>query len=167
MGTSGCARQHASAFYPVPLVELTEEKWHELTGSNAKAPLFLSKHLQHMLRQQRGSIVNIIDSTALHGIAEFAPYTMAKAALTNMTHSLARELAPDVRVNGVAPGVILWPEYEGGVDAAEQQARVARTALKRMGTPEEIAHAVLFLARDATYITGQVITVDGGATIAL
>ena len=158
---------NASAFYPVPLAELTDEKWEELSGSNAKAALFLGKHLQHMLKQQRGSIVSIIDSTALHGLAEFAPYTMAKAALANMTQSLARELAPHVRVNGVAPGVILWPSYTGGVDAEEQKARIARTALGRMGTPEEIAHAVLFLIRDASYITGQILTVDGGATISL
>jgi pteridine reductase len=158
---------NASGFFPVPLAELTNEKWQQLNDSNAKAPLFLCKHLHHMLRRQHGCIVNILDSTALHGVAGFAPYTMAKAALANMTHTLARELAPEVRVNGIAPGVILWPEYNGGVSAEEQQIRVASTALQRMGTPEEIAHATLFLVRDASYITGQVINVDGGATIAL
>lgn len=158
---------NASGFYPLPLAELTSEKWDELIGSNAKAALFLSMHLQQMLQQQRGCIVNIVDSTALPGVAAFTPYTMAKAALANMTRSLARELAPHVRVNGVSPGVILWPEYDGGVNAEVQQLRVERTALGRMGTPEEIAHAVLFLVRDASYMTGQIIRVDGGATISL
>ena len=153
---------NASSFYPTELNEIDEGDWHDLMNSNARAPLFLSKHLHGALRASRGAIVNIVDSTALDGVARFTPYTMAKAALANMTKSLARELAPEVRVNGVSPGAILWPEYAGGVSEAEKQSTIAQTALRRMGTPEDIAHAVLFLARDASYVTGQVIAVDGG-----
>jgi pteridine reductase len=153
---------NASSFYPTALAEIDEGDWQDLMNSNARAPLFLSKHLHGALKVSRGCIVNIVDSTALDGVAGFTPYTMAKAALANMTRSLAREFAPDVRVNGVSPGAILWPEYAGGVSEEEKQSTIAQTALRRMGTPEDIAHAVLFLARDASYVTGQVIAVDGG-----
>ncbi|HEY0963697.1 MAG TPA: pteridine reductase [Pseudomonadales bacterium] len=153
---------NASSFYPTTLDELDEGDWHDLMNSNARAPLFLSKHLHAALAATRGAIVNIVDSTALDGVAGFTPYTMAKAALANMTKSLARELAPQVRVNGVSPGAILWPEYAGGVSEEDKARTLAQTALGRMGTPEDIAHAVLFLARDASYVTGQVIAVDGG-----
>jgi pteridine reductase len=154
---------NASSFYPVALQDVNANNWKELTNSNARAPLFLARHLQKALHSSGGSIVNIIDSTALHGVAKFTPYTMAKAALANMTHSLARELAPATRVNGVAPGAILWPEYEGGISEDEKQQTLDSTALGRLGSPEDIANAVLFLARDATYLTGQIIAVDGGA----
>jgi pteridine reductase len=153
---------NASSFYPVALDEVDEAEWQDLVNSNARAPLFLCKYLHAALKASKGCIVNIVDSTALDGVAGFTPYTMAKAALANMTRSLARELAPDIRVNGVAPGAILWPEYVGGVSEEEKQQTIAQTALGRMGTPEDIAHAVLFLARDASYVTGQVIAVDGG-----
>lgn len=153
---------NASSFYPTKLAEIDEGDWQDLMNSNARAPLFLSKHLHASLKASRGCIVNIVDSTALDGVARFTPYTMAKAALANMTRSLARELAPEVRVNGVSPGAILWPEYTGGISEEEKQSTIAQTALGRMGTPEDIAHAVLFLARDASYVTGQVIAVDGG-----
>jgi pteridine reductase len=153
---------NASSFYPVSLQELDEHNWLELVNSNARAPLFLCKHLQAALTASRGCIVNLVDSTALAGVAGFTPYTMAKAALANMTRSLAKELAPEVRVNGVSPGAILWPEYTGGVSEEEKRQTLARVALGRMGTPEDIANAVLFLIRDASYVTGQVIAVDGG-----
>lgn len=152
---------NASSFYPTPLSTITLDHWDTLMGSNARAPLLLSQHLAAALRMGRGNIVNIVDSTARFGLANFTPYAMAKAALANMTRSLARELAPEVRVNGVAPGAILWPEYEGGITEAEMAATLARTSLGRIGTPEDIAHAVLFLAQ-ATYVTGQIIKVDGG-----
>jgi len=154
---------NASSFYPVPLPDLTESDWRDLMHSNARAPLFLARHLQPALVSSAGNIVNIIDSTALGGVARFTPYTMAKAALANMTRSLARELAPNVRVNGVAPGAILWPEYAEGISEEEKQQTLAHTALGRLGTVAEIAATVLFLARDASYVTGQVIAVDGGA----
>lgn len=153
---------NASSFYPTRLHEIDEGDWQDLMNSNARAPLFLAKHLHGALRMTHGCIVNIVDSTALDGVAGFTPYTMAKAALANMTKSLARELAPEIRVNGVSPGAILWPEYTGGVSEEEKQSAIAQTALGRMGTPEDIAHAVLFLARDASYVTGQVLAVDGG-----
>lgn len=154
---------NASSFYPAPLATVEDSQWQDLMNTNARAPLLLCKHLHAALGQRHGNIVNIIDSTAMHGVAGFTPYTMAKAALTNMTSSLARELAPQVRVNGVSPGAILWPEYAGGMSEADKQQILARTALGRMGQPEDIAHAVLFLIRDAHYLTGQVIAVDGGA----
>lgn len=153
---------NASSFYPVKLQELDEAEWQDLMNSNARAPLFLCKHLHGALKASGGCIVNIVDSTALDGVAGFTPYTMAKAALANLTRSLARELAPQVRVNGISPGAILWPEYVGGVSEEGKQKTLAQTALGRMGTPHDIAHAVLFLIRDASYITGQVIAVDGG-----
>ena len=152
---------NASTFFPTPLGTITTAEWDNLLGSNARAPLLLSQHLHTALRACHGNIVNIIDSTSRYGLAQFIPYAMAKAALANMTRSLARELAPQVRVNGVAPGAILWPEYEGGTKPDEQVATLARTAMGRMGSPEDIAHAVLFLAQ-ATYVTGQIIKVDGG-----
>ena len=152
---------NASTFFPTPLGTITTAQWDNLLGSNARAPLLLSQHLHTALRTSCGAIVNIIDSTSRYGLAQFIPYAMAKAALANMTRSLARELAPQVRVNGIAPGAILWPEYEGGTKPEEQVATLARTALGRLGTPEDIANAVLFLAQ-ATYVTGQIIKVDGG-----
>lgn len=157
---------NASAFYPTPLDDLQEDDWINLMRSNAKAPLFLCKELHHALRQRQGCIINMVDSTALHGLAGFTPYSMAKAALANMTRSLARELAPDIRVNGISPGIILWPEY--GEELAEERkaAAVARTALQRMGCVEDITNTALFLIRQASYLTGQIIRVDGGAALA-
>ena len=153
---------NASSFFPTPLGSITLEQWDNLIGSNARAPLLLSQLLHKPLQVSgSGSIINIIDSTSRYGLARFVPYAMAKAALANMTRSLARELAPLVRVNGVAPGAILWPEYEGGASEAEQQATLARTMLGRLGSPQDIAHTVAFLA-SATYITGEIIKVDGG-----
>jgi pteridine reductase len=155
---------NASLFYPTPVGGITVAHWDQLLGSNARAPLFLCQHLQHALREHKGCIINIIDATSRHGLAEFTPYAMGKAALANMTRSLARALAPEVRVNGVAPGAILWPEYAGGMSEEEQQASLSRIALGRLGSPDDIANAVLFLVRDASYITGEIIKVDGGVT---
>ncbi len=153
---------NASSFFPTPLGSITLEQWDNLIGSNARAPLLLSQLLHKPLQASgTGCIINIIDSTSHYGLARFTPYAMAKAALANMTRSLARELAPLVRVNGVAPGAILWPEYEGGASEEEQKATLARTMLGRIGSPEDIAHAVAFLA-SATYVTGEIIKVDGG-----
>lgn len=157
---------NASAFYPSPLPDIEEEDWINLMRSNAKAPLFLCRELHKVLRRYRGNIVNIIDSTALQGVAGFTPYTMAKAALANMTRSLARELAPEIRVNGVAPGIILPPEYEGAPDAERISQAAARTPMHRQGTTDDIAHAVLFLIEKASYVTGQIIRVDGGLALA-
>lgn len=156
---------NASAFYPTPLASLQEDDWINLMRSNAKAPLFLCKELEAALRSSGGCIVNIVDSTAMHGLNGFSPYAMAKAALANMTRSLAKELAPAVRVNGISPGIILWPDYD---ELSEEQkaAAVRNTALQRMGGVEDITNTALFLIRDAAYLTGQIIRVDGGAALA-
>jgi pteridine reductase len=155
---------NASLFYPTPIASVSMENCRELMGSNAWAPLFLSQQLAAALTESHGAIINLIDSTSRFGLAGFTPYAMAKAALANMTRSLARELAPAVRVNGIAPGVILWPEYEGGLDESEKQERLGNTALGRIGTPDDIANTTLFLLQ-ATYITGEIIRVDGGAAL--
>lgn len=156
---------NASAFYPTPLATLEEHHWIDLMRSNAKAPLFLCKELSAALAAQEGCIINIVDSTAMLGLAGFSPYAMAKAALANMTRSLARELAPRIRVNGISPGIILWPEYGEGLSEEEKQEAVAHTALKRKGGVDDITHTALFLIEDASYVTGQIIRVDGGATL--
>jgi pteridine reductase len=156
---------NASAFYPTPLDDLVEDDWINLMRSNAKAPLFLCKELHHALRQRKGCIINMVDSTAMHGLAGFTPYSMAKAALANMTRALARELAPDIRVNGISPGIILWPEYDE-LDEERKTEAIACTALKRMGTVDDITNTALFLIQQASYMTGQIIRVDGGAALA-
>jgi len=152
---------NASAFYPTPLDSISTDDWHTLFASNARAPLFLASAVARELKQQRGCIINISDLYARRGLSNHSIYTMAKAALESMTRSLARELAPDVRVNAVAPGAILWPPE---VNLAEdtKDAIIAKSAVRRMGEPADIAHAVLFLVRNATYVTGQVLHVDGG-----
>lgn len=152
---------NASAFYPTPLAGITEAQWDDLFASNAKAPLFLARAVAGALKEQRGCIVNISDLYARHGLANHTIYTMAKAALEAMTRSLARELAPYVRVNGIAPGAILWPPGDV-LPEEKQEAIIEKSSLKRMGEPADIANAVLFLATSGTYITGQILPVDGG-----
>lgn len=151
---------NASSFYPTPLGETTEGQWDDLMGSNLKAPFFLAQALAPLLRKQRGAIVNIVDIYAERPLKDHPVYSMAKAGNAMMVKALALELGPEVRVNGVAPGAILWPEQ--GLSQQAQQELLSRTALHRIGTPEEIAGTVLFLVRDADYITGQTIAVDGG-----
>lgn len=153
---------NASTFYPTPIGEITESDWDSLIGSNLKAPLFLSQAAAPHLIKNKGCIVNIIDVHGFRPLKGYPVYSAAKAGLLMLTQSLARELGPEVRVNGVAPGAILWPEAEENQNKTEQQALLAKTALKREGTPEDIAKTILFLVRDADYITGQVIPVDGG-----
>ena len=153
---------NASSFFPTPLGETTEKQWNDLMGSNLKAPFFLAQALAPLLREHRGSIVNLVDIYAERPLQNHPVYSMAKAGNAMMVKALALELGPEVRVNGVAPGAILWPEQ--GPPEEEQQKILARTALNRLGTPEEIAGTVLFLVRDADYITGQIIAVDGGRT---
>lgn len=155
---------NASRFYRTPVGHIEPPHWHDLMASNAQAPLFLSQSLAAELRRHHGSIVNLTDMNAERGMAEFVPYTMAKAALQAMTRSLARELAPEVRVNSVSPGAILWPEHASDpVQHAQQQAGIlAGIPLGRLGTEQDIASAVFFLAHQAQYITGQTLNVDGG-----
>ncbi len=156
---------NASAFFPTAIGEATEAQWDELFASNAKAPFFLSQAAAPHLRVAKGAIVNLLDIYAERPLARHTLYCMAKAALASMTLSLARELGPEVRVNGVAPGAVLWPE--SGKAYTDQQELVARTALKRAGRPEDVAGAVLYLLRDASFVTGEILRVDGGRTLAI
>ncbi len=156
---------NASAFYPTPVGSATPAQWHELFASNAQAPFFLSQAAVPALRAARGCIVNLVDIYAERPLADHPLYCMAKAALAAMTRSLALDLAPVVRVNGIAPGAVLWPS--DGKNGDDQQAMLARTPLQRAGTPEDVAGAVLWLLRDAPYVTGQIIRVDGGRTLPL
>jgi pteridine reductase len=154
---------NASSFYPTPVGEITVPQWDDLIGSNLKAPLFLSQAAAPALRAQRGLIVNMIDIHALRPLKRHPVYCAAKAGLAMLTRSLARELGPEVRVNGVAPGPVLWPE--GSMEEDLKREIIAKTALKRHGTPEDVARTVLFLCKDAPFITGQIIAVDGGRSI--
>ncbi|HWR88296.1 MAG TPA: SDR family oxidoreductase, partial [Acidiferrobacterales bacterium] len=152
---------NASSFYRTPLGSIAEAHWIDIVGTNLKAPLFLAQAAAPHLRQNRGSIVNITDVHALRPLKSYPLYCAAKAGLTGLTRALAIELAPEVRVNAVAPGPIDWPE-DGSFDSASQAEIVDHTLLKRAGAPTDVALAVLFLLRDAPYVTGQFIAVDGG-----
>lgn len=154
---------NASTFYPTPLGTVTEVQWEQLLGSNLRAPFFLTQAAGPHLAVQHGCVVNIVDIHGDRPLKSYPVYSIAKAGLAMLTRSLARELGPEVRVNAVAPGAILWPQQ--GMDDAARRRIVDRTALKRQGTPEDISAAVLFLIRDAAYVTGQIITVDGGRTL--
>jgi len=155
---------NASSFQPTPVGTTTPPQWDALFASNARAPFFLAQAAAPHLKATRGAIVNLVDIYAERPLAGHTVYCMAKAALLMATKSLALELAPHVRVNAVAPGAILWAENE--TSEAKQQAMLARTPLARTGTSEEIAEAVRWLLHDATYVTGQVIRVDGGRMLA-
>jgi pteridine reductase len=154
---------NASSFYPTPVGTVTEEVWEGLIGTNLKAPFFLAQAAAPHLKLSRGCIVNLADIHGLRPLKEYPVYSVTKAGLLMLTRALARELGPEVRVNAVAPGAILWPEE--GVDELTRQRILSRTALKRQGRPEDVARAVRFLVRDADYVTGQVVTVDGGRDV--
>ena len=158
---------NASTFYPTPIGSIDEDNWSELIGANLKAPLFLSQAAVPYLRKTGGSIVNIIDIHAERPLKDYVVYSATKAGLAGLTRSLALELGPEIRVNGVSPGAIIWPD--GGADyPAEERARIVQQVpLKRVGAPEDIAGAVKFLMLDAPYVTGQILAVDGGREIAL
>ena len=156
---------NASAFFPVALGAIEASHWEELVGSNLRAPLFIAQEAAAELAKHEGAIVNIVDIHAERPLKGYPVYSIAKAGLAAMTRSLALELAPRVRVNGVAPGAIAWPE-DGQFDPAERERVIATTPLGRTGTPEDIAQAVHFLAC-APYITGQILAVDGGRSIFL
>ena len=155
---------NASSFQPTPIGMATPQQWDDLLGSNARAPFFLAQAAAPHLKAAGGAIVNLVDLYAERPLAGHTLYCMAKAALVMATRSLAVELAPEVRVNAIAPGAILWPENEAADSV--QQAILARTPLARTGTPEEIAATVCWLLCGATYTTGQVINVDGGRILA-
>ncbi len=155
---------NASSFYPTAVGGISEMQWDDLLGSNLKAPFFLSQAAAPHLAAQQGCIVNIADIHAERPLKGYPVYSIAKAGLVMLTKSLARELAPAVRVNAVAPGAILWPEH------AEMDTRdhiLKRIALKRQGEPQDIASAVRFLIDEAKYITGHVLTVDGGRSLTI
>jgi pteridine reductase len=154
---------NASSFYPTGIGQVSEHDWDELIGSNLKAPFFLTQALVEELSARRGCVVNITDIHAERGLKGYPVYSIAKAGLVAMTRVMAKELGPDIRVNAVSPGAILWPEQD--MSEAVKQEIVERIALKRNGAPEDIARAVRFLIKEADYITGQVIAVDGGRTL--
>lgn len=156
---------NASTFYPTPVGKITEAQWDDLIGSNLKAPLFLSQAAAPYLKQSRGNIINIVDIHGFRPMKDHPVYSTAKAGLAMLTQALAKELGPDVRVNGVAPGAIMWPENNLEQDMALREMILNRTTLKRQGDPKDIAATVRFLIRDADYITGQVIPVCGGRSI--
>jgi len=154
---------NASSFYPTPLASTTEQQFEELVGSNLKAPMFLSQAAANHLRSSQGTIVNIIDIHAERPLRDHVVYGAAKAGLAMLTRSLAKDLAPDVRVNGVSPGAILWPE--DGMTETMRNSILKQIPLQRAGNPGDIADCVLYLIRDARYVTGQTLTVDGGRSI--
>ncbi len=154
---------NASSFYPTAVADVSEQQWDELLGSNLKAPFFLAKTLAATLTANKGCIVNIVDIHAELGLSGYPVYSIAKAGLAAMTKVLAKELGPAVRVNGVAPGAILWPDND--LSESAKLEILQRVALKRSGEPIDIAKAVLFLVKDADYMTGQILTIDGGRTL--
>jgi len=158
---------NASSFYATTLAEVDEAHWTDLLGTNLKAPLFLAQAAEEVLRKCNGAIVNIVDIHAERPMQGHLLYSVAKAGLVALTKALAQELAPQVRVNAVAPGVIIWPEQGEWDDEARRKQIVEHTLLKREGEPDDIARTVQFLLSSAPYITGQVIVVDGGRSINL
>ncbi|MEO8018538.1 MAG: pteridine reductase [Pseudomonadota bacterium] len=155
---------NASTFYATKIGEITPAAWDDLVGSNLKVPLFLSQAAAPALKVSNGLILNIVDIHALRPLRHHTVYCAAKAGLHMLTRSLAKELGPEVRVNGISPGPVLWPEHEG--DNAMRAKIIQRTILQKMGTPEDIARTALFFAAHAPFITGQILAVDGGRSVA-
>jgi pteridine reductase len=157
---------NASSFYPTPLENCDDQQWNDLINSNLKGPFFLSQKLAPMLTQSCGSIVNISDMHARQALSNHPIYTIAKAGNIAMTKSMAKDLGPEVRVNSVAPGAILWPEHEED-DTDKQNSVLSKVPMGRLGTESDIAQTAYFLAVGATYMTGQTIAVDGGSSNSL
>jgi len=154
---------NASTFYPTPVGDITEIDWDDLIGTNLRAPLFLAQAAAPLLHERAGLIINIADIHGLRPLRRYPVYSIAKGGLIMLTRALARELGPHVRVNAVAPGPVMWPE--DGLDEALQAKTTQRTALKRPGSPEDVARVCLFFASGAPYVTGQILAVDGGRSI--
>jgi len=154
---------NASSYFRTPIGSITETHWDALMAANAKGPLFLTQAAAPHLRARNGCVVNLVDIYAERPLEQHPVYCMAKAALGMLTLSLARELGPDVRVNGVAPGNMLWSENP--VKAETLDVVIERTALRRQGQPEDIAETVRWLIQDAPYVTGQILRVDGGRSL--
>ena len=157
---------NASSFYPTPLEQCDQSQWDDLINSNLKSPFFIAQALAPLLKKSKGSIINISDMHARQALINHPIYTIAKAGNIAMTKTLAKELAPEIRVNSVAPGAILWPEHETD-DIDKQQSVLSKVPLGRLGTESDIAKTTYFLAVDAEYMTGQTIAVDGGSSNAL
>ncbi len=155
---------NASTFYPTKIGQITPAAWNDLLGTNLKAPLFLAQAATPALRQSQGLIINVVDIHALRPLRDHTVYCVAKAGLHMLTRSLAKELGPVIRVNGISPGPVLWPEGQG--DSAGRAKIIERTILKRMGSPDDIARTALFFATQAPFITGQILPVDGGRSVA-
>jgi pteridine reductase len=154
---------NASSFYPTEVGEITEAHWNDLVGTNLKAPLFLSQAAAPALHLTEGLILNLVDIHGMRPLRRYTTYCVAKAGLIMLTKSLARELGPHVRVNAIAPGPVMWPEDV--TDKALQKKIIERTALKRPGSPDEVARAALFFCTEAPYVTGQILAVDGGRSV--
>jgi pteridine reductase len=158
---------NASSYYPTEIGDIKDEQWQDLMGSNLKAPLFLAQAAAIELRKQQGCIINITDMHVERPKKGYIVYSVAKAGLVTLTKSLAHELSPEVRVNAVAPGPVMWPEDNPQFDELYRQRVISQTLLKRIGEPNDIAKAVKFLIQDAPFITGQIIAVDGGRSLNL
>jgi pteridine reductase len=154
---------NASTFYPTPLGTITLAQWDDLIGTNLRAPLLLAQAAAPELRRTQGAVLNIIDIHGLRPLRDHLVYSIAKAGLIMLTRALARELGPDVRVNGIAPGPVLWPEAPLADELKEKI--IDKTPLHRYGSPDDVARAVLFFASDAPFVTGQILAVDGGRSI--
>ena len=155
---------NASSFYPTPLETINEEQWEDLISTNLKAPLFLSKAALPYLNKNEGVIINIVDIHSNRPLKNHPIYGPAKAGLAMLTRSLAKDLAPKIRVNGVSPGAILWPQTDDLSEKIKDKI-IKQTALRKAGNPSDITSAVIFLVKDSPYITGQIIAVDGGRSI--
>jgi pteridine reductase len=162
-GTLDVLINNASTFYPTPLGSIEPKQWDDLMGTNLRAPTFLAQAAAPALRRARGLLLNMVDIHGIRPLREHTVYSTAKAGLIMLTRSLARELAPEVRVNAIAPGPVLWPE--AGIDQDRKEKILEQTPMQHAGSPDDIARAVLFFASDAPFITGQVLAVDGGRSI--
>jgi pteridine reductase len=158
---------NASSFFPTKVGDITEDAWADLIGSNVKAPLFLAQAAAAELKKSQGCIVSIADIHVERPMRDHVVYTIGKAGLVAMTRALARDLAPDVRVNAVAPGANVWPDEDSVFDEVHRQRIISSIPLKRVGEPEDLARTILFLIDSAPYITGQIINVDGGRSVYL
>lgn len=155
---------NASSFYPTPLGDSNQQQWDDLINSNLRAAYFLTQSLSHGLKRNSGAVINLVDIHSQRGLPTYPIYSIAKAGVEMMVKVLAKDLAPNVRINGVSPGPILWPEAEAALSDAAKEEIMQKTPLRRSGNPEDIADAVYFLAH-APFITGQVLAVDGGRSL--
>jgi pteridine reductase len=156
---------NASSFYPTPIGSVTDQQWNDILGSNLRGPFFLSQSLAPALSESAGCVVNIIDIHGERPLKNYSVYSIAKAGLAMMTRSLAKELAPEIRVNGIAPGAILWPQDQASLSELTRATIIRQIPLKREGAPEDIARTVNFLIQEAPYINGQILAVDGGRSL--